>query len=370
MALRRALARRQLEAENRRLRSEVRERFELGNLVTRDQRMQAIFQTIDTVADSRASLLIQGESGTGKTVLARAVHERSGRKDAPFVVVNCGALPATLLESELFGYVRGAFTGAVRDRTGKFEAADGGTIFLDEISTASLDLQVKLLRVIEEGRLERVGDTKTREVDVRLIAASNRDLPEEVAAKRFREDLFYRINVVSVRIPPLRERTEDVPLLAERFLSRMAAEHERDVRGIAPDAMSALCAHDWPGNVRELENTIERAVLLTRGERLRRADLWPAEPGVAFPEEDASTDREAPWGELPLGPLREVLAVPERWIILRALRHHGGNRQETARTLGINRTTLFNKMRKYQLLDLPPKMEKERDSGPDLREAG
>jgi DNA-binding NtrC family response regulator len=355
LTVRRALEQGELRRENLELRRRVGERFELGGLVSSDPRMREIFQTLEAVADSRVNLLIQGESGTGKTVLAQGVHQRSSRAERPFVLVNCGALPSALLESELFGHVRGAFTGAVRSRQGKFEAAHGGTIFLDEIATAPPELQVKLLRMIEEGSFERVGESETQRVDVRVIAASNRELRQEVEAGRFRADLYYRLDVVSVHVPPLRERTGDIPLLARIFLERFCLEHQRELRGIEPPAMSELCAHDWPGNVRELENTLERAVLLARGPMIRIRDLWPdrAEPGEASTAEPGTLD----WSELPFGPLKEALEVPERWLILRALRHHRGNRQQTARTLGINRTTLFNKMRKYNLTSFPTRVE-------------
>ena len=358
-AVEHAMEQHRLRRENERLRQRRPEHFELGDLVSTDPRMRRIFDTIEAVADSRASILLQGESGTGKTVLARAVHERSGAPDTPFVVVNCGALPSTLLETELFGHVRGAFTGAVRDREGKFEQADGGTIFLDEIATAPPELQVKLLRILEEGAFERVGDSRTRHVDVRLVAAANEELSEAVAAGRFRADLYYRINVVRIEVPPLRTRPGDIPLLAHRFLERFAGRHGRDVTGIDADALSRLCAHPWPGNIRELENTIERAVLLTRADRLRVADLDPEGSDGASDSSPSDDDDEGPiaWRDLPLGPLKRTLEVPERWLILRALRHEGGNRQATARLLGINRTTLFNKMRKYHLLDLPAKMD-------------
>jgi two-component system, NtrC family, response regulator AtoC len=388
-AVAQALERRDLQRENERLRRRSSDHFELGDLVSTDARMRRIFDTIEAIADSRASLLLQGESGTGKTVLARTVHERSADPDAPFVVVNCGALPTTLLESELFGHVRGSFTGAVRDRAGKFEQADGGTIFLDEIASAPPELQVKLLRVLEEGAFERVGDSQTRRVDVRLIAASNEELTEAVEEGRFRADLYYRINVVRIEVPPLRARPGDVPLLAHRFLERFGRRHGREVRGIETEALSALSSHPWPGNIRELENTIERAVLLTRTERLVVGDLWPEEVSGALgprerpPEMDAEMDAETDagaeasdrgpgaWDDLPLGPLKRTLEVPERWLILRALRHEGGNRQATARLLGINRTTLFNKMRKYDLLSLPAKMgAEEEENGPGLDQAG
>ena len=364
-AVRHALEHHSLQAENDRLRAALQDRFRLGSLVSRDPRMRRIFQTVEAVADSRASMLIVGESGTGKTVLARAAHERSDRADKPFVVVNCGALPTSLLESELFGHAKGAFTGADRDRPGKFESADSGTLFLDEIGTAPLELQVKLLRVIEDGLFERVGETRTRRADVRVIAATNVDLEAEIAAGRFRSDLYYRIHVVGIEIPPLRERPLDVPILAERFLQRFAEEHRREVREFDENAMAALCVHEWPGNIRELENTVERAVLLARSERLTIDDLWPDRSDrLEHPVEPS-----APWGEIPLGPLKEALAIPERWILLRALRHHGGNRQKTAGTLGINRTTLFNKMRKHGLSSFPTKAPGA-DDDPEVRRAG
>jgi len=351
-AVRRALASHALRLENERLKHELDGRATFGELFSVDPRMRRIFDTLSAVADSRATLLLSGESGTGKTQLAHAVHKKSARARGPFVEVNCGALPSNLLESELFGHVRGAFTGAVKDRLGKFEQAAGGTILLDEIGTASPELQLKLLRVLEEGRFERVGDTKTRTVEARVITATNVDLEQEVAAGRFRADLFYRIHVVAVEVPPLRARVGDVAQLAEQFLTRFARRHGREVRELSPAARQRLCAHAWPGNVRELENAIERAVLVTQGSRL--------EPGDLFPERGAgpSTPSGTPagfegWQSGPPEELKLALEGPERWLLLRALERHAGNRSAAARALGINRTTLFNKMRKFGLLSFP-----------------
>ena len=350
--VRRALESHALALENTRLRDELGARADFGSLVSSDARMRRIFDTLASVADSRATLLLSGESGTGKTQLAHAVHQKSARARGPFVEVNCGALPTALLESELFGHVRGAFTGAVRDRQGKFEQAAGGTILLDEIGTASSELQLKLLRVLEEGRYERVGEAKTRSVDARVIAATNVDLEQEVAAGRFRADLFYRIHVIAIEVPPLRGRVADVALLAARFCTRFARLHGRDVRGLGPEALKSLCAHAWPGNVRELENAIERAVLVARGARLEPADLWP-EQNRATSAGFLGTSPFQGWQGGPPAELKQALEGPERWLILQALGQHAGNRSAAARALGINRTTLFNKMRKYALLSFP-----------------
>ncbi len=343
----RALEQRALRVENRQLRQDLGQRYELGQLHSRCRRMREVFDTVRQVADTRATILIEGESGTGKTLLARGIHRHSSRAAAPFVEVNCGALPDNLLETELFGHEKGAFTGADRDRPGKFEAADGGTLFLDEISSASLDLQVKLLRALQDREFERVGSTQTRRVDVRVIAASNRPLLEEVEAGRFREDLFYRLNVLGLAVPPLRERPGDVALLAERFLESLAESYCRPITGFDPAALAALTAHSWPGNVRELENSIERAVLLTQE--------GPVQP-TALPEALRSpAPRPLP---VPSAPaldglsLRDALRAVERELIREALLENDGSRNATAAQLGINRTTLFNKMTKFGLMDL------------------
>jgi two-component system response regulator AtoC len=366
LSVRRALESHTLRIENTRLKRELHEQGDFGPLLSADPRMRRVFETLGTVADSRATLLLAGESGTGKTQLAHAVHAKSSRASQPFVEVNCGALPTPLLESELFGHVRGAFTGAVRDRVGKFEQAAGGTILLDEIGSATSELQLKLLRVLEEGRYERVGDTKTRTVEARVIAATNVDLQAEVAAGRFRADLYYRIHVIAIEVPPLRARVADIPLLASRFCGRFARLHGRDVRGLAPEALHSLCTHTWPGNVRELENAIERAVLVARGPELQAPDLWPAEQGAPAPGTPADFEG---WQDGPPDELKRALEGPERWLILRALTRHGGNRTATARSLGINRTTLFNKMRRYGLLSFPVRACESPDSEPDERAA-
>lgn len=347
----RGLRHRELQTENEALRSVSVTERELVGIASRDPRMLELFELVESVADSNASLLIQGESGTGKTRLARAVHVRSARAEGPFVEVNCGAIPESLLESELFGHVKGAFTGADRERKGKFEAAHGGTLFLDEIATASTDLQIKLLRVLESGQFERVGENRTREADVRLIAATNQRLADEVAQGRFREDLMYRIQVVSLDVPPLRERLGDVALLARHFATRFAREFGRPQREFTERASRALVAHGWPGNVRELEHAVQRAVLLAKQDKIDLTDL-PTE--LAGPSEvrDASSDVNPT--DPPLGPLKDMLATPEARFIRRALEATAGNRTEAAELLDITRSTLFNKMRRHGLMNFGP----------------
>ncbi len=345
--VKKAFERAALENENDKLREALDDRLRLENFVSTDARMQGVFKTVKAVAKARTTVLITGESGTGKTLLARAIHAASDRHDGPFVEVNCGALPETLLETELFGHVQGAFTGAVRDKVGKFEAANNGTIFLDEIGTSSLPFQIKLLRVLQDRILERLGDSKTIEVDVRVILATNLDLTKAVREGNFREDLYYRINVVSLEMPALRERDNDIPLLADHFLRRFRTELHKSVSGFTSDAMQHLLAAPWPGNVRQLENVIERAVLLTESTQIGVEDL----PGdLALPGGSVTA---SPGSMIPenahLMPLKLALEGPEKLIIERALAHHQGNRQETAATLGINRSTLFNKMRKFDL---------------------
>jgi DNA-binding NtrC family response regulator len=350
IAIDRSVERLALIKENQDLRTALDDRLRLDNLVANDPGMRDILKTVQAVAPTRTTVLITGESGTGKTLLARAIHRLSGRARGPFIEVNCGALPESLLESELFGHVRGAFTGAVRDRAGKFEAAHGGTIFLDEIGTSSPSFQVKLLRVLQDRVIERLGDTRTIPVDVRVLLATNQDLHRAVQEGRFREDLYYRINVLSIPMPPLRERRSDIPSLADYFLRRFAAEIGKPIAGFAPDAMELLMHATFPGNVRQLENLVERAVVLAQGPHLTAADL---PPDLQHAPRDPATGApiEALLGaDLHLLPLKQAMELPEKILIERALEAHHGNRQLTAASLGINRSTLFNKMRKFGLL--------------------
>ena len=340
LAIGRALAHRRVIEENAKLKAQLDLRFGMENVVGHDHRMLKMFDMIDSVADTRATVLITGESGTGKSLIARAIHRRSGRRDKPFVEVACGALPETLLESELFGHVAGSFTGAMGDKTGKFKQSDGGTIFLDEISTASPSMQVKLLRVLQELEFEPVGGNKTIRVDTRVILATNEDLARAVAAGRFRQDLYYRINVINIELPPLRSRLTDIPLLANHFLARVREETGKKVEGFSDEALAALQAHPWPGNVRELQNVVERAVLLGKSSTITPVDL-PRDLALAAP---ACPKRSG--GRT----LKEALELPERQIILETLQQLSWNRNATAEQLGINRTTLYKKMKRLGLM--------------------
>jgi len=339
LAVERALQQRSIVQENQSLRNQLAGRYSLGNVISQDHKMARIFDLIRSVSDSDTTILMTGPSGTGKSMLARAIHYHSSRKDGPFVEVSCGAIPETLLESELFGHVRGAFTGAVANKQGKFLAADKGTIFLDEIGNASAALQTKLLRVLEDRQFEPVGSNKTYTVDTRVILATNKDLAKEVTEGRFREDLYYRINVVAIELPPLCQRVGDVPLLANHFLGIYTARHNRPKQGITQRAMELLERYHWPGNVRELENVIERAVLLSKGPMIDVADL-PA------------TLHQGPTSPPPLGiiTLKQARSEPEKKLILQALEAHQWNRLRAAKALGINRTTLYKKMKRYGLL--------------------
>jgi Nif-specific regulatory protein len=346
--------------ENRRLRDQVRDRFKFENIIGDSPAMHEVFATVGQVANSRATVLLLGETGTGKEMIAKAIHYNSPRKERPFVRVNCGALTGSLLESELFGHVKGSFTGAIRDKMGRFEAADGGTIFLDEIGTLEPQLQVKLLRVLQEREFERVGDTTTTHVDVRVIAATNVDLQEEVARGHFREDLFYRLNVVSIYLPPLRNRREDVPPLIDHFLEKYNTVNGRHLGRISREILGILLRYPWPGNVRELENAVERAVVLSHGEDFTE-DLLPLSVRMFAAQrrsnptshsiavlcsrlaEQAVSEYEMREGEI----YQLVIDQIEHALIERALGRCAGVKTKAADFLGINRNTLNKKVKDY-----------------------
>ena len=343
IVIKRLLDQKRLLEENVALRQELartgRDRFH--RLIGKHEKMQRIYALIETIAETKATVLIKGDSGTGKRLVSLAIHANDPqRREKPFVEVSCAALPETLLESELFGHVKGAFTGAIRDRIGRFELANGGTILLDEIDAFSPALQVKLLRVLQEGEFERVGDTKTIRVDVRIIAATNQNLEELIKVGKFREDLYYRLNVIAMQLPLLRERKEDIPLLVNYFLEKFSEKNKKKFSGVSDGFLKTLEAYHWPGNVRELENVIERATIVTRGEILTEQDLPELFHGGPVTPVAAGSR-----------PLREMLGEPERELILRTLQECRWNRKKAAAHLGINRTTLYNKMKKYNLVE-------------------
>ncbi|MBI1977243.1 MAG: sigma-54-dependent Fis family transcriptional regulator [Candidatus Omnitrophica bacterium] len=333
----------QLKEENRSLKEMLTERkTHFHNLLGEDPKMQRIYSLIQAISDTETTVLLQGESGTGKGMVAQAIHYSDPtRKDGPYVEVSCGAIPRELLESELFGHVKGAFTSAIRDRMGRFELADGGTILLDEIDALPPYLQVKLLRVLQQKVFERVGDAKTIRVNVRIIAATNHNLQEAISRGSFREDLYYRLNVITIDVPPLRDRKGDIPALVDHFLKVFSEKTKRDVKGVSKQALKALADYDWPGNVRELENFLERAVVLTQSEILDVAD---------FPEHFTKNVEGVDLKSANGSSLKEVLKDPEKKIILNALEQTGWNRKRAAQILQINRTTLYNKMKQYNLL--------------------
>ena len=329
-----------LREENRLLRESLGRHFDRQNLIGRSRAMVNLLETVAQVAPSEATVLITGESGTGKEMIAGAIHFNSPRKDGPFVKINCAAITETLLESELFGHEKGAFTGADRRKEGKFRQADGGTLFLDEVSEMPLAMQVKLLRILQEREVTRVGGSDVIKVDVRVLAATSGDLIAEIQAGRFREDLYYRLNVVTLHVPPLRERREDIPLLAQHFLEVFSTKNRKAVKGFTPQAMDRLLRHDWPGNIRELMNTIERAIVLARSEYLDETLVLPAfrEPGGNYGPNGGDVQE--------AGSLEEV----ERATILRTLEQAGGNKSEAARRLRITRRTLHQKLKKYGMM--------------------
>jgi DNA-binding NtrC family response regulator len=319
--------------ENAVLRQALKREYQFRDLFSKSAAMQRVFELARTAARSNSTILVLGESGSGKEVLARAIHAESPRAEGPFVAVSCAALTESLLESELFGHEKGSFTGAVSRRKGKFEAAHGGTLFLDEVGDIGPKLQLDLLRVLEERRFHRIGGNDPIDVDVRIVAATNRDLRKAVQEGKFREDLFYRLNVIPILIPPLRDRREDVPLLVESFVERLSVEMKRRIEGVSTDAMTALMAHDWPGNVRELRNVLERGAVVATGAVIQLQDLGLPAKGNAPPRPGT------------LASLEEV----ERRHVSAVLAHTGGNVSQSARILGIDRVTLYNKMRKWGL---------------------
>jgi DNA-binding NtrC family response regulator len=337
-----AIRHRRLEDEVVSLRGALRERYRLDNLIGGAPSMQAVFALIERVSVTDVPVLITGDSGTGKELVARAVHQNSGRASGPFVALNCAAVPETLLESEFFGHERGAFTGATRAHEGRFEQASGGTLFLDEIGAMRVDLQAKLLRAIQEGEVQRIGSTMTRKVDVRILAASCEDLEQAIRNRTFRDDLYYRLNVVPILLPPLRDRLEDLPMLVDHFVSRAAKKFGREGISVAPGVLDRLQQHTWPGNVRELENCIERMVVLARSDRLTVDD---APPGIGIPAEMSLEDLEG--FELPTGGIR--LPDLEKHLIQQALRRSRGQLRPAARLLGISYKTLQYRMRKHEL---------------------
>jgi len=307
-------------------------RYSFGNILGKNGRMQEIFELISDIADTDSTVLIQGESGTGKELIARAIHFNSHRKNKPFVVANCSAYSQNLLESELFGHEKGSFTGAIRRKTGRFEMADGGTIFLDEIGEVSPPTQILLLRVLQDRRFERVGGEETLEVDVRVIAATNKNLTEEMKKGTFREDLYYRLNVIPIFVPPLRDRKDDIPLLASYFLQKFSQERKKEVTSFSPDVMEILLAHSWPGNVRELENVIDHAIIIAKQEKILTKDLPQYFLLRPLPTQELAT-----------------LQDYEKNLILRTLQEMNWNKHKAAKKLDINRSTLYGKMKKYGL---------------------
>jgi two-component system NtrC family response regulator len=337
ITLEKALRMRRLEHENVELRAEIKGRYRFEEIVGTSEKVREVLETAGRVASSDASVLITGESGTGKELLARGIHYSSPRANGPFVAVNCAAIPETLIESELFGHVKGAFTGAIRDKEGKFELADGGTLFLDEIGELRVDLQSKILRALQEKTVDRVGGSRPVPVDARVIAATNRDIERAVKDGKFREDIYYRLSVITLHMPPLRERKEDIPILAEHFLKKY---NKSEPVTLSPDTLEALKAYGWPGNVRELENVIQRASVLRRGNEITRAEL-----------PDKLTKEERGVEDIILNLPEEGISLEEleKSLIIKALEKHKGNQTRAAEYLGITRPTLIYRMEKYGL---------------------
>ncbi len=344
MTLKKAEEREKLKSENLKLKNRIQrmeQSYTFSNIVAKSKAMQSVFDLIKKVADYKTTVLIHGESGTGKELIARAIHFNGSRHTNALVSVNCGGIPETLLESEMFGYKKGAFTDAWRDKRGYFEEADKGTIFLDEIGELPIPLQTKLLRVLQEEEITPLGSTVTKKVDVRVIAATAKDLPEEIKNARFREDLYYRINVVTIYLPPLRERREDIPLLTDHFIKSFNAKLKKNIRGLSSEAMEQFMVHRWPGNVRELENVIERSILLAPGDVLEISDLPPELKAARFPS--GGLTREG------ISSIKEASRLLERKLIERALSKTGGNKSQAAKMLEISRPMLISKIKQYKL---------------------
>ncbi|HET7541652.1 MAG TPA: sigma-54 dependent transcriptional regulator [Polyangiaceae bacterium] len=344
LTLRKAEERELLRRENRALRDEIRKEHRFDDILAKSQKMLDIFRTISKIAEYKTTVLVAGESGVGKELVARAIHHRSTRKGGPFVAVNCGAIPENLLESELFGHKKGAFTDAVQDRRGLFEEADGGSLFLDEIGELPLALQVKLLRVLEDEKIRRVGDTRDIKIDVRIITATHRDLLNETKAGRFREDLFYRLNVLPIQVPPLRDRREDIPLLIDHFVARNNVRLGTSIRGLDTESRRLLFEYPWPGNVRELENTIERAMVLAEGDQIVAQDLPERLREARDPVQTQLAS-----GELSV---KKTMRIVEEILIRRALQRTKGNRTRAAEVLEISHRALLYKIKDYQITDL------------------
>jgi len=341
LAVKKAAEHRRLLDENLRLKKSLRERYNFKNIIGKSAAMQQVFDLIAQVAPRRSTILVQGDSGTGKELVAKAIHASSGRADAPFVAINCGNIPSDLLESEIFGHAKGAYTGATSSKKGLFEVADGGTLFLDEVATISLETQAKLLRVIQEREFRRLGGLENIKVDVRIIAATNRDLQAAVEQGTFRDDLYYRLNVIVIKLPPLQERSEDVPLLADHFIKRYCEENEKELCVLEPSALKVLMDYHWPGNVRELENVIERAVVLAPGNVIT-ADLFPKNLSHFLPDSQV---------RIPVDglPLKERVTNYERSLILAALDHTDWNQKRAAELLSVNATTLSEKLKRLKI---------------------
>ncbi len=329
-----------LEGEVDRLRSELGEKYKFGSIIGESPKIKKIYEIISNVSNTEANILIQGETGTGKELVARAIHYNSARKDYPFVKVDCAALAETLLESELFGHEKGAFTGATKDRIGRFRTADHGTIFLDEIGNIPLAVQAKLLRVLQDSEFEAVGSDVPIKVNVRIIAATNANLEENVEKGLFRRDLFYRLNVIRIFLPPLRERSDDIPSLASHFLSIHNKKNRKTVEGISRDALNKLVSYTWPGNIRELENVIERAVILCKGKMIEPVDIPLYQEKMGFPQ------------DLSGKPLDVLMDQVERHIIINTLESAGSDKEKAAKILQISRASFYNKLKKYKITEL------------------